>query len=144
MDRVIAAANQANIADFIEKELLSYEAVVGERGIRLSGGQRQRIGIARALYKQASVLVLDEATSALDNTTERSVMPSLAAHDRHLTVILVAHRLSTLKDCDVIYEMSEGRIIGQGTFDGLMAISATFREMAVGTEDSIHDGWPHG
>ena len=144
MDRVIAAANQANIADFIEKELLSYEAVVGERGIRLSGGQRQRIGIARALYKQASVLVLDEATSALDNTTERSVMSSLAAHDRHLTVILVAHRLSTLKDCDVIYEMSEGRIIGQGTFDGLMAISATFREMAVGTEDSIHDGWPHG
>ena len=144
MDRVIAAANQANIADFIEKELLSYEAVVGERGIRLSGGQRQRIGIARALYKQASVLVFDEATSALDNTTERSVMSSLAALDRHLTVILVAHRLSTLKDCDVIYEMSEGRIIGQGTFDGLMAISATFREMAVGTEDSIHDGWPHG
>ena len=144
MDRVVDAANQANIADFIEKELLSYEAVVGERGIRLSGGQRQRIGIARALYKQASVLVLDEATSALDNTTERSVMSSLAAHDRHLTVILVAHRLSTLKDCDVIYEMSEGRIIGQGTFDGLMAISATFREMAVGTEDSIHDGWPHG
>ena len=144
MDRVVDAANQANIADFIEKELLSYEAVVGERGIRLSGGQRQRIGIARALYKQASVLVLDEATSALDNTTERSVMSSLAAHDRHLTVILVAHRLSTLKDCDVIYEMSEGRIIGQGTFDGLMAISATFREMAVSTEDSIHDGWPHG
>ena len=144
MDRVIAAANQANIADFIEKELLSYEAVVGERGIRLSGGQRQRIGIARALYKQASVLVFDEATSALDNTTERSVMSSLAVLDRHLTVILVAHRLSTLKDCDVIYEMSEGRIIGQGTFDGLMAISATFREMAVGTEDSIHDGWPHG
>ncbi len=144
MDRVVDAANQAKIADFIEKELLSYEAVVGERGIRLSGGQRQRIGIARALYKQASVLVLDEATSALDNTTERSVMSSLAAHDRHLTVILVAHRLSTLKDCDVIYEMSEGRIIGQGTFDGLMAISATFREMAVGTEDSIHDGWPHG
>ena len=144
MDRVIAAANQANIADFIEKELLSYEAVVGERGIRLSGGQRQRIGIARALYKQASVLVFDEATSALDNTTERSVMSSLAALDRHLTIILVAHRLSTLKDCDVIYEMSEGRIIGQGTFDGLMAISATFREMAVGTEDSIHDGWPHG
>ena len=144
MNRVVDAANQANIADFIEKELLSYETVVGERGIRLSGGQRQRIGIARALYKQASVLVFDEATSALDNTTERSVMSSLSALDRHLTVLLVAHRLSTLKDCDVIYEMSEGRIVGQGTFDGLVAISATFREMALSTEESIRGGWLHG
>ena len=134
MERVREAANRAMIAEFIEDEPMGYATVVGERGIRLSGGQRQRIGIARAFYRQASVLVFDEATSALDSQTEQSIVRSLASLDRELTVILVAHRLSTLKDCDVIVELSDGRIIGQGTFEGLMSTSATFREMALATE----------
>ena len=131
MDRVREAARRARIAEFIEAEPAGYATVVGERGIRLSGGQRQRIGIARALYKQASVLIFDEATSALDNTTERSVINSLSDLDREVTVVLVAHRLSTLEDCDVIVEMQDGRIVGSGTFEDLMSTSHTFREMAL-------------
>ena len=100
----------------------------------MSAGQKQRIGIARALYKQASVLVFDEATSALDNQTEQSIIHSLAGLDREVTVMLVAHRLSTLKDCDMIVEMNDGRIVGVGTFECLMSTSATFREMALATE----------
>ena len=119
------------IAEFIEAESAGYATVVGERGIRLSGGQRQRIGIARALYKQASILIFDEATSALDNTTERSVISSLSDLDREMTVVLVAHRLSTLADCDVIVEMRDGRIVGSGAFEDLMSTSHTFREMAL-------------
>ena len=104
------------------------------RSIRLSGGQRQRIGIARALYKRASVLIFDEATSALDNQTERSVMNSLVDLNREVTVLLVAHRLSTLKECDVIVEMRDGQIVGEGTFESLMLTSDTFREMALAAE----------
>ena len=130
-DRVRQAASRAMIAEFIEAESAGYATVVGERGIRLSGGQRQRIGIARALYKQASVLIFDEATSALDNTTERSVINSLSDLDREVTVVLVAHRLSTLEDCDVIVEMRDGRIVGSGAFEDLMSTSSTFREMAL-------------
>lgn len=134
MDRVMEAARRAMIAEFIEDEPEGYETVVGERGIRLSGGQRQRIGIARALYKKASVLVFDEATSALDNQTERAVIHSLTSLDRQATLLLVAHRLSTLKYCDVVIEMSEGRIVGQGTYEELVSTSRTFREMALDSE----------
>jgi ATP-binding cassette subfamily B protein len=134
MDRVREAAGRAMIAEFIEEEPAGYATLTGERGIRLSGGQRQRIGIARALYKQANVLIFDEATSALDNLTEQSVIRSLTTLDREVTIVLVAHRLSTLRDCDVIVEMAEGRIINHGTFDGLMSTSANFRTMARAAE----------
>ena len=134
MDRVHEAARRAVIADFAEGKPMGYATVVGERGVRLSGGQRQRIGIARALYKQASVLVFDEATSALDNQTEQSVIDSLVGLDREVTVILVAHRLTTLKDCDVILELGDGRIIGEGTFETLLSTSPTFREMTLASE----------
>jgi len=134
MDRVREAVRHAMIAEFIEAEPAKYATVVGERGIRLSGGQRQRIGIARALYKRASVLIFDEATSALDNQTERSVMNSLVDLNREVTVLLVAHRLSTLKECDVIVEMRDGQIVGEGTFESLMLTSDTFREMALAAE----------
>ena len=134
MERVREAASRAMIAEFIDNEPAGYATMVGERGIRLSGGQRQRIGIARALYKQASVLVFDEATSALDSQTEQSIVHSLAGLDREVTVMLVAHRLSTLKDCDMIVEMNDGRIVGVGTFECLMSTSATFREMALAAE----------
>ena len=95
LSRVKHAAEQAQIAGFIESCPEGYSSFVGERGIRLSGGQRQRIGIARALYKQASVIVLDEATSALDTRTENSVMEAIEGLSRDLTLVMIAHRLST-------------------------------------------------
>jgi ATP-binding cassette, subfamily B, bacterial PglK len=129
-ERVRSAARQAQIADFIESRPEGYDALVGERGIRLSGGQRQRIGIARALYKQASVLILDEATSALDNATEQSVMDSIEGFDRDLTVLIIAHRLSTIQRCDTIVELAQGRVKAQGPYDQLIECSSTFRKMA--------------
>ncbi|MDO8771178.1 MAG: ABC transporter ATP-binding protein [Burkholderiaceae bacterium] len=132
MERVRQAARQAQIADFIESRSEGYDAFVGERGIRLSGGQRQRIGIARALYKQASVLVFDEATSALDNATEQSVMEAIDGLDRDLTILLIAHRLTTVRHCDVIVELDKGCVAAQGSYDELLARSAGFQKLAHG------------
>lgn len=129
MDRVVRAARYAQIADFIESRPQGYYEVVGERGVRLSGGQRQRIGIARALYKQVSVLVLDEATSALDNVTERSVMESIEALEGELTIIVVAHRLTTVRRCDSIVQIERGRVSAQGTYEQLLASSVSFQQM---------------
>ena len=128
--RVRHAAEQAQISDFIESSSEGYAALVGERGIRLSGGQRQRIGIARALYKRASVLLFDEATSALDNATEQAVMDSIENLDRSLTVIMIAHRLTTVQRCDRIIQLEGGRIVAQGTFRELIAENSHFRTMA--------------
>lgn len=130
MERVQKAARQAQIEDFIESHTEGYKALIGERGIRLSGGQRQSIGIARALYKQASVLVLDEATSALDNATEKEVMNSIEGLKRDLTIILVAHRISTVRQCDTIFELDHGRVVMQGTYEQLLDRSPSFRRMA--------------
>ena len=90
---------QAQIHDFIESRELGYNEIVGERGIKLSGGQRQRLGIARALYKEAELLILDEATSALDNETEDSFIKIIDNLDKNITVLIVAHRLSSIKNC---------------------------------------------
>lgn len=120
MVRVKKAAAQSQCAEFIESNPEGYNAVVGERGIRLSGGQRQRIGIARALYKQATVLVLDEATSALDSATEQEVMGAIESLDRDLTVLMIAHRVTTLKHCDTILRLEQGRIVEQGSYDQLV------------------------
>lgn len=114
--RVRDAAKQASIAQYIERLPKGYETQVGERGVRLSGGQRQRIGIARALYKQADVLIFDEATSALDDGTEDSVMQAIGNLGKELTVMMIAHRLSTLSACDCIFEMSDGRLIRRGSY----------------------------
>jgi ATP-binding cassette subfamily B protein len=103
--RVKAAADQAQISSFIESSIEGYASFVGERGIRLSGGQRQRIGIARALYKQACVLVLDEATSALDDETESSIMQAVNSLSKDLTVVIIAHRLSALQNCDRVIRL---------------------------------------
>lgn len=108
--RVTAAAKQAQIAHAIESWPLKYETIVGELGTRLSGGQRQRIGIARALYKQAEVLVFDEATSALDDGTEQAVMEAIESLSDELTILIVAHRLSTLNNCDEVFELVNGQI----------------------------------
>ena len=105
-EQVIKAAKQAQIAELIDDWPEQYQTFVGERGIRLSGGQRQRIGIARALYKQANVLIFDEATSALDNETEQAVMEAIEGLGRDLTILIIAHRLTTLKGCDQIIELT--------------------------------------
>jgi ATP-binding cassette subfamily B protein len=127
--RVQQAARQAQIADFIESSPDGYRAHVGEHGIRLSGGQRQRIGIARALYKQASVLVFDEATSSLDNATEQSVMDAIDGLSSNLTILLIAHRLTTVRHCDSIVLLEHGRLVAQGTYECLLESSASFRRM---------------
>jgi ATP-binding cassette, subfamily B, bacterial PglK len=131
MQRVQHAARQAQIATFIESGPEGYEAHVGERGVRLSGGQRQRIGIARALYKRASVLVLDEATSALDNATEQSVMEAIEGLHRDLTILLIAHRLTTVRRCDTIAELERGAVVAQGPYEELLQCSSSFRRMAL-------------
>jgi ATP-binding cassette, subfamily B, bacterial PglK len=136
MQRVQDAARQAQIAEFIESRPRGYDAHVGERGVRLSGGQRQRIGIARALYKRASVLVLDEATSALDNETERSVMEAIDGLHRDLTILLIAHRLSTVRHCDTIAELQHGRITAQAPYEELLQCSQSFRRMAHATKSN--------
>lgn len=118
LNRVIVAAKQAHLHHFIEKLPDGYETFVGERGVQLSGGQRQRIGIARALYKQSSVIVFDEATSALDDRTEKIVMDAIInSLGKNLTVLIIAHRLSTLKDCDVVYKLSYGKIKESGSYE---------------------------
>ncbi len=118
--RVREAARLAELDDFIAGLPDGYDTQVGERGVRLSGGQRQRIGIARALYKQASVLVFDEATSALDDATEAAVMASVARLPRALTLVIVAHRLTTLHLCDRIVRLDGGRIAGIGSYAELI------------------------
>jgi ATP-binding cassette subfamily B protein len=118
--RVEVAAEQAQIAKTIESWEKGYNTFVGERGVRLSGGQRQRIGIARALYKRADVIVFDEATSALDNETEAAVMHSIEGLGDDITVLIIAHRLSTLKNCDQIVELSEGSIKFIGAYNEMI------------------------
>ena len=134
MERVREAARQARIADFVESHAEGYNVFVGERGVRLSGGQRQRVGIARALYKQVTVLVFDEATSALDNATEQEVMNAIEGLNRDLTIVIVAHRLTTVKRCDKIFEISSGQVVAQGTYEHLLECSSSFRKMALAAE----------
>ena len=125
------AAKIANLHEFVSKDLpQGYSTNVGERGVRLSGGQRQRIGIARALYHNPQVLILDEATSALDNLTEQAVMEAMNNLGHDITIIMIAHRLSTVRQCDQIYLLDRGDIQAQGTFEELTQASEQFRCMA--------------
>ena len=125
------AAKLANIHDFVVTELpQQYQTHVGERGVRLSGGQRQRIGIARALYHNPQVLVLDEATRALDSLTEQAVMEAIHRLGHEITIILIAHRLGTVKACDLIYLLHKGSLEAHGTFDELIQKNERFRKMA--------------
>lgn len=120
MDAIQMAADIAQIDGFVRNELrLGYDTVVGERGIRLSGGQRQRIGIARALYRAPDVIVFDEATSALDNTTETYVMQAMQSLVGRKTIIMIAHRLTTLAVCDMVFALQDGRVVSRGTYKEL-------------------------
>jgi ABC-type multidrug transport system fused ATPase/permease subunit len=132
-EAVIRAAKMANLHEFITTRLPEgYDTEVGERGVRLSGGQRQRIGIARALYHDPEVLILDEATSALDNQTEKAVMQAVDTLANQKTIVLIAHRLSTVRECDRIYLLSNGQVVGEGRFDELVRDNAEFSAMAAG------------
>jgi ABC-type multidrug transport system fused ATPase/permease subunit len=130
-DNVIKAAKVARIHDFISNELLDgYETIIGERGVRLSGGQRQRIGIARALYHNPCVLIMDEATSALDSATENIIMDAIHRLSSEKTIMMIAHRITTVRQCDYIYLLEKGQIIASGTYAELMKSSKKFRDIA--------------
>ena len=114
LDDLWSALERAQIADFIRTLPDGIDTVVGERGVRLSGGQRQRLGIARALFRNPEVLVLDEATSALDTATEAAVADTIASLRGTLTMVIIAHRLSTVRDCDSLVLLDQGRIVARG------------------------------
>ena len=125
------AAEIAKLHKFVVNDLpQGYATTVGERGVRLSGGQRQRIGIARALYHNPQVLILDEATSALDNLTEQKVMEAMNNLGHDVTIIIIAHRLSTVRKCDQIYLLEQGEVKAHGTFEELNQANEQFRAMA--------------
>jgi ABC-type multidrug transport system fused ATPase/permease subunit len=128
--RVWTALRGARLDDMIRRLPEQLETEVGERGIRLSGGERQRVGIARALYHNPDILVFDEATSALDIRTEREIVDTINALTGEKTVIVVAHRLSTIRNCDTIFMIEDGRVTDSGTLDQLAARNADFRQLA--------------
>jgi HlyD family secretion protein len=129
MDRLKNAAQLAKLDQFIESRPNGYQTRIGERGVQLSGGQRQRIGIARALYNEASILVFDEATSALDGITENEIMDSINELVGERTIIMVAHRLSTVKSCHTIYLIDSGKVTSSGTYEELKSNSLVFQNM---------------
>lgn len=129
MEAVIRAAKIANIHEFVMSLPQGYNTVVGERGMRLSGGERQRIGIARALYHDPQVLVLDEATSALDAATENAVLKAIKSLKQQKTLIIIAHRMTTVQWCDIIYVIDQGRVVDSGTYSELLARSRHFRTL---------------
>jgi len=125
------AARIASLHNFVISELPEgYETKVGERGVRLSGGQRQRIGIARALYHDPATLIFDEATSALDSVTENLIVEAVKRLAGRKTILMIAHRLSTVRDCDQIFLMREGRVADKGSYSALLARDKDFRRMA--------------
>jgi ABC-type multidrug transport system fused ATPase/permease subunit len=129
-NKVQAAVSMAQLEAFVAALPAGLDTYVGERGVRLSGGERQRVGIARALYHEPEVLVFDEATSALDNRTEGEVMRAIEALHGTKTLLIIAHRLSTVRHCDQLILLVNGRVAACGSFDELVAHSTDFRALA--------------
>lgn len=129
-EKVLQAIRLANLEEVISSLPNGIDTFVGERGVQLSGGQRQRIGIARALYNDPEILVFDEATSSLDGLTEKLIMEAINSFAGKKTIILIAHRLSTVKSCNLIYFIENGKVTDQGTYEHLLASNATFKEMS--------------
>ena len=128
-EEVIEAAKRANIHDYVMTLEKGYDTQIGERGVRLSGGQKQRLSIARVFLKNPPILILDEATSALDNTTEILIQGALDELCKGRTTIVVAHRLSTIKNADEIAVVSDGKIIEKGTHEELMSLGGTYADL---------------
>jgi ATP-binding cassette subfamily C protein len=124
------AIKASQLTEFISQLPEKENTKIGERGIRLSGGQRQRIGIARALYDNPEILVMDEATSSLDNITEKYIVQAIEQLKRDRTIIIIAHRLSTVKNCDQLYILKQGKIIDQGTYNELIVKNKEFKDMS--------------
>lgn len=133
-ERIQAAVRAAQLEDLVSTLDEGLDTLVGEHGVRLSGGQRQRIGIARALYHDPAVIVMDEATSALDNQTESEITRAIAQFYRKKTIIIIAHRLTTVKDCDELFFMQDGAVVRSGTYESLLATSREFQNMVRPTE----------
>ena len=126
-DIIEKVSKTSKLHSFVINELpQKYQTTIGERGVRMSGGQRQRIGISRALYNKPSVLILDEATNSLDNDTEQAVMDAVSSLTKDITIILIAHRLNTLKNCNIIFKIDKGKLVGQGTYKELINFDETF------------------
>lgn len=142
-DRLREAVERAQLTDWIASTPEGLDLLVGDRGVRLSGGQRQRVGIARALYRRPEILVLDEATSALDNETERKITATIQALHGRMTVVVVAHRLSTVRGCDQFVVLSKGEIQAQGSFDEALVSSPEFAHLvelaSLNIQDSVSD-----
>lgn len=132
-EKVWEALRLANLDEFVKRLPNGLNTIIGERGVRLSGGQRQRVGIARALYHDPQVLVMDEATSALDNTTEKQIISAIEKLRGERTIITIAHRLTTVMNCDVIYFMRDGKIESHGTYNELVSLNERFRVLAEAT-----------
>lgn len=129
-NRLDQVLHMANLHSFVNEDLENgMDTIIGERGLRLSGGQRQRLGLARALYRNPELLILDEATSALDSITEKSVMTSLDLLPQDLTIIIIAHRISTVKNLDKIFMLENGSIVNDGIYRDLIESNDTFKKM---------------
>ena len=127
--RVTEVVSDASLSEFVDSLPEGLDTLVGEHGVRTSGGQRQRLGIARALYHSPLVLVLDEATSALDNRTEREISDTIAGLSGDKTVLIIAHRLTTVRHCDQIVFLKQGRILDRGTYEELLSRNNDFRDL---------------
>ena len=139
LERIRNVCSAAQIDDLISSRPNKYDEIIGENGLKLSGGQRQRIGLARALYRNTPLLILDEATSALDNKTEKKLMDAVLELKGERTMLIIAHRLETIRKADVIYEIQDGKVVAKGNFEDLIQSSETFREIAL--TNRAHDGF---
>lgn len=128
-DKVIKASKHAQAHNFVKKLPIGYETIVGEKGIGISGGQKQRVSIARALLKDAPVLILDDSTSALDVETEKRLLADIKKYYPNKTILISAHRMSSVVDCDEIIYMQDGRIAERGTFEELMSLNGHFAKV---------------
>ena len=129
IDRVVPAAGAAHVSEFIEDLRNGYDTLLGDNGMKISGGQRQRVSIARELYKNARVLIFDEGTSSLDTEAEMIIQNNIDGLRNDTTLVLIAHRLSTVRNSDMIFVLDGGRVVEQGTYDYLYAIGGRFTEM---------------